>query len=166
MLIIDSPLSGTLIDLAAVGDAIFSSGKAGRGAAIKNPDGQVIAPFGGKVKFLAEPGVIGLTSWSGVDLLIHVGLNTCKLVGETFKPQVAVGDAIRRGQILLTFDPQEIIRAGFDATTPVVVTNHENFGDIIIRLGEQEIISRAEASARHSQAIGFSTGIPRSFGLT
>ncbi|MBR7024455.1 MAG: PTS glucose transporter subunit IIA [Selenomonadaceae bacterium] len=142
-LFIDSPLNGTAIELAKVGDKIFSSGAAGRGIAIKNPDGKIFAPFDGTVKFFASPGVIGLKSFGGVELLIHVGLNTCKLIGETFKPKVAAGDTIERGQILLTFDPQEMIRAGFDSTTPVVVTNPENFDEIIFRLGEEEFIAKS-----------------------
>ena len=142
-LIIDSPLNGKLIELGEVSDKIFSSGAAGRGVAIKNPVGKIFAPFNGTIKFLASPGVIGLKSFEGVELLIHVGLNTCKLVGETFKPRVAVGDTIRRGQILLTFEPQELSRAGFDATTPVVVTNPENFGDIVFRLDKQKIIAQS-----------------------
>ena len=146
-LFIDSPLNGTAIELAKVNDKIFSSGAAGRGIAIKNPDGKIFAPFDGTIKFFASPGVIGLKSFGGVELLIHVGLNTCKLIGETFKPKVAAGDTIERGQILLTFDPQEMIRAGFDSTTPVVVTNPENFGDIVFRLGERKIFAqRAERS--------------------
>ena len=120
---------------------IFSSGSAGCGVAIKNPDGKIFAPFAGTVKFFASPGVIGLKSFGGVELLIHVGLKTCKLIGESFKPQVAAGDIITHGQILLTFDPQEISRAGFDAVTPVVVTNPENFGDIIFQLGNKKIIA-------------------------
>ena len=149
-LIIESPLNGDLIELSGVNDKIFASGAAGRGIAIKNPDGKISAPFDGIIKFLASPGVIGLKSFSGVELLIHVGLNTCKLIGESFKPQVETGEAIRRGQILLTFDPQEIIRAGFDATTPVVVTNPENFGDIIFLLGEQEIHLTDENSLQYN----------------
>lgn len=144
-LIIDSPLNGAMIPLAEVVDKTFSDGTAGRGVAIKNPDGKIFAPFGGTIKFFALPGVIGLNSFDGVELLIHVGLNTCKLVGESFKPQVAAGNTIRRGQILLTFDPQEISRAGFETTTPVVVTNPENFGDIIFQLAERKIVAqRAE----------------------
>ena len=142
-LIIDSPLNGKLIELGEVSDKIFSSGAAGRGVAVKNPAGKIFAPFSGTIKFLASPGVIGLKSFGGVELLIHVGLNTCKLIGESFKPRVAVGDTIKRGQILLTFEPQELTRAGFDATTPVVVTNPENFGDIVFRLGEQKIIAQS-----------------------
>ena len=107
-LLIDSPLSGTLIELGEVNDKIFSSGAAGRGAAIKNPDGKIFAPFVGTVEFFASPGVIGLKSFIGVELLIHVGLNTCKLIGESFQQQVATGDTVNRGQILLIFDPQEI----------------------------------------------------------
>ena len=84
-----------------------------------------------------------MKSFGGVDLLIHVGLKTCKLIGESFKPQVAAGETIKRGQILLTFDPQEMIRAGFDSTTPVVVTNPENFDEIIFRLGEEQFIAKS-----------------------
>ena len=141
---IDSPLFGTPIPLADVDDEIFSGGAAGKGVAIKNPDGRIVAPFGGKVQFIASPGVLGLKSFGGVELLIHVGLNTCKLVGETFKPHVAAGDIITRGQVLLTFDPLEISRAGFDATTPVVVTNPENFGDIVFGLGGRKVFVQRE----------------------
>lgn len=143
-LFIDSPLNGTLIELADVDDEIFSGGAAGKGVAIKNPDGRIVAPFGGKVVFIAEPGVLGLKSFGGVELLIHVGLKTCKLIGETFKPQVAAGDIITRGQVLLTFDPLEMRRAGFDATTPVVVTNPENFGDIVFQLGGRKIFAQRQ----------------------
>lgn len=141
-LFIDSPLNGTLIELTDVDDKIFSSGAVGRGVAIKNPDGKILAPFDGIVKFFAEPGVIGLKSFGGVELLIHVGLKTCKLIGESFKPHVTAGDIIRRGQVLLTFDPLEMTCAGFDATTPVVVTNPENFGDIVFKLGGQKIVAQ------------------------
>ncbi len=149
-LIIDSPLNGELIELTKVGDKIFSSGAAGSGSAIKNPDGKISAPFDGVIKFLASPGVIGLKSFDGAELLIHVGLNTCKFIGESFKPQITAGDTIKRGQILLTFDPQEMICAGFETTTPVVVTNPENFGEIIFRRGEQKIIAKASASEKFS----------------
>jgi len=157
-LIIESPLNGTLIELSEVNDKIFSSGTAGRGVAIKNPDGKISAPFDGIVKFLASPGVIGLKSFSGVELLIHVGLNTCKLIGESFKPQAKTGDTIKRGQILLTFDPQEIIRAGFETTTPVIVTNPENFGDIIFLLNEQEIHLTGENSFQYNLRRGVEYG--------
>ena len=159
-LLIDSPLNGTPISLADVRDKIFSSGAAGRGIAIKNPDGEIFAPFDGTVKFFASPGVIGLKSFGGVELLIHVGLNTCKFVGESFKPQVEVGDTIKRGQMLLTFDPAEIERAGFDATTPVVVTNPENFGDIVFRLGGRKIIAQEKIlHATEESSNGFSPSI-------
>ena len=110
-LFIDSPLNGKLIALNEINDKIFSSGAAGRGAAIKNPDGKIFAPFAGVIKFFASPGVLGLKSFGGIELLIHVGLNTCKFIGESFRLRAAVGDTISRGQILLTFDPQEMIFA-------------------------------------------------------
>ena len=141
-LIIDSPLDGSMVALAEVDDKIFSSGAAGCGIAIKNPCGKIFAPLGGTVQFIASPGVIGLKSFSGVELLIHVGLNTCKLIGKSFLPRVTAGDIIRRGQLLLTFDATEITRAGFDSTTPIVVTNPENFGDIVFELGERKIFAQ------------------------
>ena len=159
-LLIDSPINGTPISLADVRDKIFSSGAAGCGIAIKNPDGKIVAPFDGTVKFFASPGVLGLKSFGGVELLIHVGLKTCKLVGESFRPQVEVGDTIERGQILLTFDATEIERAGFDATTPVVVTNPENFGEIVFRCGERKIIAQEKIlHATEESSNGFSPSI-------
>lgn len=159
-LLIDSPINGTPIELADVRDKIFSRGAAGRGIAIKNPDGKIVAPFDGTVKFFALPGVLGLKSFNGVELLIHVGLNTCKFIGESFKPQVQVGDTIERGQMLLTFDPAEIERAGFDATTPVVVTNPENFGYIVFRVGERKIIAQEKIlHATEESSNGFSPSI-------
>ncbi|MBQ4403132.1 MAG: PTS glucose transporter subunit IIA [Selenomonadaceae bacterium] len=83
-----------------------------------------------------------MKSFGGVEILIHVGLNTCKFIGESFQPQVAAVDTIRRGQILLTFEPQEMIRASYEPTTPVVVTNPENFGDIVFQIGEQKIFAQ------------------------
>ena len=144
-LFIDSPLKGTLIALDEVNDKIFSRGAAGKGVAIKNPDGKIFAPFAGTVEFCASPGVLGLKSFGGVELLIHVGLNTCKLLGETFRPRVTAGDTFRRGEILLTFDPQEMIRGGFDSTTPILVTNPENFGDIIFLHGARKIFAQRAA---------------------
>lgn len=155
-LFIDSPLDGAMIELAEVDDKIFSSGAAGVGIAIKNPCGKIFSPFAGTVQFIALPGVIGLKSFSGAEILIHVGLNTCKLIGKSFQPQVTAGDIIRRGKILLTFDPQEIIRAGFDSTTPIVVTNPENFGDIVFELGERKIFAqRAEHANYFAGSVDF-----------
>ena len=127
-----SPLNGKLIPLNETDDPVFAGGAMGRGAAIKNPDGKVYAPFDGEVTNLFPTGhAIGLKSNDGIELLIHVGMDTVRLNGKYFFPKVETGDKIRRGQLLLEFDVKGISRAGYSTTTPVVVTNHKNFGKII-----------------------------------
>ena len=127
-----SPLNGTLIPLNEVDDPVFGGGAMGRGAAVKNPDGKVYAPFDGEITvFFPTHHAIGLKSNDGIELLIHVGMDTVKLNGECFSPKAEAGDKVKRGQLLLEFDTKGITKAGYQTTTPVVVTNHKNFGEII-----------------------------------
>ncbi|MCI7057034.1 MAG: glucose PTS transporter subunit IIA [Selenomonas bovis] len=139
-----SPLEGELIPLSAVKDMVFSTGAMGRGAAVKNPQGKVVAPFDGEITvFFETKHAIGLKSADGVEVLIHVGMDTVKLNGEHFTAQAAQGDKVKKGQVLLTFDPAAIREAGYDTTTPVVVTNAAEFGDITVEYGGQSITSKA-----------------------
>jgi len=136
-----SPLNGELIPLNQVDDPVFGSGAMGRGAAIKNPAGKVYSPFDGEITvFFPTNNAIGLKSDDGIELLIHVGMDTVKLNGEGFTPRADVGDRVKRGQLLLEFNPKVITTAGYQTTTPVVVTNHQNFGDITFELFDQKII--------------------------
>ena len=116
----------------------------GEGLAIKPSNETVCAPVSGTIAVLmdASKHAVGMKLSNGAEILIHVGLNTCKFIGEIFLPQVQAGDIIRRGQLLLTFDATEITRAGFDSTTPIVVTNPENFGDIVFALGGRKIFAQ------------------------
>lgn len=141
-----SPLEGELIPLSAVKDMVFSTGAMGRGAAVKNPQGKVVAPFDGEITvFFETKHAIGLKSADGVEVLIHVGMDTVKLNGEHFTAQAVQGDKVKKGQVLLTFDPAAIREAGYDTTTPVVVTNAAEFGDITVEYGGQSITSKAAA---------------------
>ncbi len=148
---ISSPLNGTLIPLNQVDDPVFGGGAMGRGAAVKNPEGKVYSPFDGEITvFFPTNHAIGLKSNDGIELLIHVGMDTVKLNGEGFTPKAAVGDRVKRGQLLLEFDPKVITKAGYQTTTPVVVTNHQDFGDITFELNNQEVTSKAPAEEASS----------------
>ncbi len=148
-----SPVAGELIPLSEVKDMVFSSGAMGRGAAVKDPQGKVVAPFDGEVTaFFETKHAIGLKSTDGVEVLIHVGMDTVKLKGEHFTAQAAQGDKVKKGQVLLTFDPAAIREAGYDTTTPVVVTNAAEFGDITVEYGGQSITSKAAAGGAAAAA--------------
>jgi PTS system glucose-specific IIA component len=119
-----SPVSGTTIPLEEVPDPVFSQKLAGDGVAIKPAEGVVKAPFDGKVAHLYDTGhAIVLEADSGLQLLIHVGLDTVKLKGEGFTRHVAAGDRVKTGNMLLTFDLQAIEQAGLSTVTPIVVAN-------------------------------------------
>ncbi|MBE6085842.1 MAG: protein-N(pi)-phosphohistidine--sugar phosphotransferase [Selenomonas ruminantium] len=145
---LDSPLKGELVELSQVNDPAFASGAMGFGAAVKNPDGKVYAPVDGEITVLFETKhAIGIHGANGEDLLIHVGLDTVKLNGEHFTAHVEQGAAVKKGQLLLEFDGEAIKAAGYDITTPFVVTNSTEFDKITIALGDKEIVS-AEAEAK------------------
>lgn len=145
---LDSPLNGELVELSQVNDPAFASGAMGFGAAVKNPDGKVYAPVDGEITVLFETKhAIGIHGVNGEDLLIHVGLDTVKLNGEHFTAHVEQGATVKKGQLLLEFDGEAIKAAGYDITTPFVVTNSTEFDKITIALGDKEIVS-AEAEAK------------------
>ncbi|WP_294152535.1 glucose PTS transporter subunit IIA [uncultured Selenomonas sp.] len=143
---LDSPLEGELIPLSDVQDPVFGRGAMGRGAAVKNPKGKVFAPFDGEITvFFETKHAIGMKSKDGVEILIHVGMDTVKLKGEHFTAKAAQGDTVKKGQLLLEFDPEAIKAAGYETTTPVVVTNAAEFGDITIALGDKTVTAKAAA---------------------
>ncbi len=147
---LDSPLKGKLIALSDVKDQVFSSGAMGRGAAVESPEGKVFAPFDGEITvFFDTKHAIGLKSDDGVEILIHVGMDTVNLKGEHFTAHKSQGDRIQKGELLLEFD-EPAIREKYDTTTPVVVTNATEFGKITVVLDSQEIVSGGDASSEES----------------
>ncbi len=148
-LVISSPLAGKLIPLAEVKDAAFASGAMGPGAGVIPSDGKVYAPFDAKVEVLFETKhAVGLTGVNGESLLIHVGIDTVKLNGAPFTAHVKQGDDVKKGTLLLSFDIEAIKRAGYDTTTPVLVTNAFDYGEIIIKNDTQQIVAQqAKAEA-------------------
>ncbi len=135
-----SPLEGHMIDLSQVNDTTFSSGVMGDGVAIIPTKGQVIAPFDGKIDvFFKTHHAIGLRSETGVELLIHVGLDTVNLEGKYFTPYKKQGDLIKSGEVILEFDIEKIKEAGYELTTPIIITNTPQFMDIIAK--EKDVVT-------------------------
>ncbi|EGQ8194983.1 PTS beta-glucoside transporter subunit IIABC [Vibrio parahaemolyticus] len=129
---IQSPLIGEVIPLAMVNDPTFSSESMGQGVAIRPEQGELKAPFNGKVASVFKTHhSIGLESDDGVQMLIHIGLDTVKLNGKGFKLLVKVGQEITEGQPLILFDLQVLTTLGYDTTTPIVITNSDDYFDVI-----------------------------------
>ncbi|MEN4718024.1 PTS beta-glucoside transporter subunit IIABC [Pantoea agglomerans] len=131
-----SPMTGTLLALDQIPDPTFASGLLGQGAAIIPSDNKVIAPFAGEVASLFQTRhAIGLLSHSGIELLIHVGIDTVRLDGKPFTAHVQVGDAFSAGDLLLEFDRQAILDAGYDLATPIIITNSDEYPEVMTVAG-------------------------------
>ena len=131
-LTLSAPMEGELIALSDVADEAFSSGALGPGVAVSPAaHAVVVAPCDGKVTVAFPTGhAYGLKSASGVQVLIHIGMDTVKLDGKGFAPHVAKGDIVKRGDVLAEVDWDVIREAGYDTITPMVVTNKKKFGEI------------------------------------
>ena len=130
--LVDCPMDGKLIPLGEVADETFASGVLGAGVALEPTDGTVYAPFDGTVETLLDSHhAIGLRSTDGVELLVHIGRDTVALNGQHFTAFVKVGDSVKKGQRLLVCDLDAVRAAGYDITTPVIVTNTDEFLDIV-----------------------------------
>jgi beta-glucoside PTS system EIICBA component len=126
-----SPLTGEVKALADIKDETFASGMLGKGVAIEPTEGKVVAPASGTITALfPTKHAIGITTDYGAELLIHVGMDTVNLEGKFFTAHVAQGDRIDVGQLLVEFDADKIKEAGYILTTPVIVTNHANYGTL------------------------------------
>ena len=126
-----SPMNGRAIALEEVPDKTFASGTLGQGAAIDPMDGKVVAPADGKVSTLFDSHhAVGLTLDNGMELFIHIGMNTVELGGEGFDAYVKEGDRVSRGDTLITFDIQTLKNKGYSVISPVIITNTEDFKEI------------------------------------
>lgn len=131
-----APMSGSVLALDQVPDGTFASGLLGQGVAIIPANGKVIAPFSGEVASLFQTKhAIGLLSDSGIELLIHVGIDTVKLNGEPFTAHVKEGDRVQAGDLLLEFDRQAILDAGYDLATPIIISNSDGYRSVDIVSG-------------------------------
>ncbi|MGS0932890.1 MULTISPECIES: beta-glucoside-specific PTS transporter subunit IIABC [Bacillus] len=126
--IIHSPIKGEVKALSEVNDSVFSGGMMGKGFAILPEEGAAVSPVEGRVTAVFKTKhAIGITSARGAEVLIHIGLDTVRLDGRHFEMHVKEGDAVAPGDLLITFDIEEIKAAGFDVITPVIITNTDQY---------------------------------------
>ncbi|MEK0288240.1 beta-glucoside-specific PTS transporter subunit IIABC [Caldifermentibacillus hisashii] len=123
-----SPLNGKVKQLSDISDKAFASGALGKGVAIEPAEGKLYAPVSGIVSALFPTNhAIGITTDEGAEVLIHIGMDTVRLEGKYFKGHVSQGARVEKGQLLIEFDIDQIKKAGFPVTTPVIITNYDQF---------------------------------------
>jgi len=132
-----SPLSGQAKPLSECSDEAFSGEALGKGCVIIPADGQVFSPCDGEVhKLFPTNHALGLVTPDGVEVLIHIGMDTINLKGKYFTPHVKQGDKVTKGQRLITFDKAAIEAAGYKTETPVVITNTDDYLDVVVSAEE------------------------------
>ncbi|WP_160686951.1 beta-glucoside-specific PTS transporter subunit IIABC [Clostridium sp. C2-6-12] len=130
---ITSPLKGEVVELSTIKDETFASGIMGKGVAINPVQGKLVSPVNGKVTAIFPTlHAVGITSEDGVEILIHIGMDTVKLEGEYFKAYVKNGDNVNAGDLLIEFDINEIKAAGYELMTPIIITNSNEYTDILV----------------------------------
>lgn len=145
--IIFSPLNGLIIPLSNVKDPIFAEGMLGKGAAIVPSEGRLVSPVKGTIiSVFPTLHAIGIKSDAGTEILIHLGFDTVELQGKYYKSYVSEGDKVLVGDLLIEFQLEEIKNAGYDITTPIIVTNTDQYETINtltkenIKAGEELIV--------------------------
>lgn len=130
--IILSPLSGEVKELSQVSDKVFASEALGKGIAIVPSEGKLVSPVNGVVSVVFHTGhAVGVTSEDGAEILMHIGFDTVSLDGNCFELKVKQGDVVKQGQLLVEFDIDGIKKEGLDTTTPIVITNMDNYSDVM-----------------------------------
>ncbi|MCI6691221.1 MAG: beta-glucoside-specific PTS transporter subunit IIABC [Clostridium sp.] len=133
-IIIASPMKGEIMPLNEVNDETFASEMMGKGVAIKPVDGKVVSPINGIVQTIFKTKhAIGLKSEDGTEILIHIGMDTVQLEGKHFKAYVKDGDKVKIGDTLIEFDTEAIKKEGYELTTPVIVTNTNDYLEVLAR---------------------------------
>lgn len=127
-----SPLEGKVLKLDEIKDQAFASGALGKGVAIEPTNGKVVSPVNGTVSMIFGTNhAVGITSDNGVEILIHIGMDTVSLDGKGFTAHVKNGDKVKVGQLLIEADLEVIKNAGLETVTPVVITNSDDVLDVI-----------------------------------
>lgn len=134
-----SPLNGELVKLSEVSDKAFASEALGKGIAVIPSEGKLYSPVDGTIAVAFPTGhALGLTTEIGAEILIHIGFDTVSLDGKYFDVKVKVGQEVKKGDLLVEFDIDKIKAEGFDITTPILITNSDNFSDLKV-IGENSV---------------------------
>lgn len=130
--IISSPLKGTVKELSEVEDDAFANGVLGQGIAIDPTEGKVYSPVNGTVMTLfPTKHAVGIVSENGCEVLIHLGMDTVQLEGKYFEAHIKQGDKVSKGDLLITVDIDKVKEAGYSMTTPIIVTNSQDYLDVV-----------------------------------
>lgn len=143
-IVLGSPCKGTAVALSKVNDPTFSEGMLGPGAAVIPSEGKMYAPVDGEISLVFNTlHAISMTTAQGVELLIHVGLDTVQRKGAGFTAHVKAGDQVKKGDLLLEVDLEALKADGYDVITPVVVCNGDDFSAVEMA-GEGEVAPGAD----------------------
>lgn len=139
-----APLKGNVINREEIPDETFAAGILGDGVGIEPEAGEVVAPFDGEISTVAETRhAVGISGPGGMEVLIHVGIDTVNMKGEGFDVLVAEGEKVKAGQKLLSFDIEKIRAAGYSTTTAVLLTNSDDYPDFkIVKTGRTETLEK------------------------
>ena len=129
--IICAPIEGEAVACTEINDLTFQKEMLGQSVAIKPAVGKVYAPVDGRVEMIIETlHAVSMTSEKGVEILIHVGIDTVALKGQHFKGYVKEGSLVKRGDLLLEFDIEAITKAGYDVISPVIICNSDDYSQV------------------------------------
>ena len=126
-----APAKGKAVDLKEVNDPTFSTGMLGQGVAVIPSEGKIYAPADGEIVMVFDTlHAVSMTADNGVEILIHVGLDTVELKGNGFEGHVKAGDKVKKGDLLLTVDLEAVKEAGYDIITPMLVCNTDDYAAV------------------------------------
>ena len=132
-----APMEGQAVAITEVPDPTFAEAMLGNGIAIQPTDGKVVSPVDGTVDMMFDTGhAVSLVSDSGIEILIHIGLETVSLEGKPFTVHAASGDKVKTGDLLIEFDLEAIKAAGLPTITPVVICNTDNYSKFKTNIGK------------------------------
>ena len=135
-ILVPSPISGVSKPLSECKDKVFANGSMGKGVMIVPSYGRVYAPSNATITMLpSSKHAIGLTTQKGVEIMIHIGMDTVKLKGKGFRAYCEEGQKVKRGDLLLDFNIDEIKAEGYSINTPVIISNTDNYADVVVKLG-------------------------------
>lgn len=145
-----SPIDGKVVDITEVPDPTFSQKMMGEGIAIVPDNGKVVAPIGGEViQLFHTKHALGIRTNGGLEVLIHIGLETVGMNGEGFTANVTEGDKVNPGDLLIEFDMELVKEKAANTITPIVLTNGEKVGSVEKRLNEKVVAGQTEVMTVH-----------------
>lgn len=137
-IVVSAPIKGKTVELSQVNDPTFSECMLGKGVAIIPSEGKVYAPADGEISMMFDTHhAVSMVTTDGIEILIHIGLETVSLKGEGFEAHVQSGDQVKKGDLLLSMDLAKIKAEGLDIISPVVICNTDDYADVQAILSEQ-----------------------------